>query len=143
MIYATIEFADKYFKSQFGNSWASIALETKNQLLDNATLNIDSLNYRGKKLVKEQINEFPRQFPDQSFSDDNRISQACCEEALSIFENKGVNLNSDDDFSDFKLGDISIKGYSKKVSGGFKLFNSKAEMLLKPYLKSNSFKVLL
>lgn len=143
MSYATVEFADNYFKSQFGSSWVNIEPEVKRQLLDNATLNIDSLDFRGKKLNPAQDNEFPRQFPDRTFSDDQRVAAACCEEAMSIFVNDGVNTNVDSDFTDFKLGDISISGASQKNTNKTLLFGSKAERLLKSYLRSNSFKVVL
>lgn len=140
MSYATVEFADNYFKSQYGSSWDLVAPELKQQLLDNATMNIDSLEFQGKKLNPTQENEFPRRFIDMSVSDDRRVAAACCEEAMAIFENNGVNFNQDDDFTDFKLGDISVQGISSK-STRFKLFNSKAEGLLKPYLKSVSFRI--
>lgn len=143
MSYATVEFADNYFNSQYDSPWKTIEMEIKQQLLDNATMNIDSLEYRGKKLNPAHENEFPRQFKDRTFSDDIRISKACCEEALSIYENKGVNLNLCDDFSDFKLGDISISGSTKQSINKSLLYSEKAEILLKPYIKSNSFKVIL
>ena len=127
MSYATIEFADKYFKSQYGSSWEKIEPEVKQQLLDNATLNI----------------EFPRRFIDLSVSDDRRVAAACCEEAISIFENDGINTQVGTDFIDFKLGDISISGASDKNDNKLLLFGGKAEKLLKPYLKSGSFKVVL
>lgn len=140
MSYATVEFADNYFKSQYGSSWDLVTPELKQQLLDNAMMNIDSLEFQGKKLNPSQENEFPRRFIDMSVSDDRRVAAACCEEAMAIFESNGVNFNQDDDFTDFKLGDISVQGISSK-STRFKLFNSKAEGLLKPYLKSDSFRI--
>lgn len=143
MSYATIEFADKYFKSQYGSSWEKIEPEVKQQLLDNATLNIDSLEFIGKKLNTVQENEFPRRFIDLSVSDDRRVAAACCEEAISIFENDGINTQVGTDFIDFKLGDISISGASDKNDNKLLLFGGKAEKLLKPYLKSGSFKVVL
>lgn len=146
MSYASIEFADNYFSGQYKSKWSTLDNATKQTLLDNATFNIDTLAYKGKKVDANQTNEFPRKFCDRTLSDDNRVARACCEEAISIYDNDGINPNTiASDGGGFKIGDIQVDDAttSNQNSGYSALFSAKALDLLKPYLKSSTFKVVL
>lgn len=143
MSYATVEQANQYFANIYNSSWDRIATPDKQKLLSHASLNIDKMDFRGRKLDKEQINEFPRKFLDGSISDENKIIAACCEEAIAIYDNEGINLNQNFSMESFSLGDLSIKKATGVSNFSTQLFGQSALLLLKPYLKSTTSKVLL
>jgi uncharacterized protein YjdB len=143
--YATIEFADDYFGNIYGSKWNDIDVDDKQKLLNNATINIDSLEYKGRKKDENQGQKFPRIFCDGSESDPNIVSAACCEEAYGIYLNNGINPNEVSITGGFSIGNVSVDNAgSKNDSLGYDaLFSTKAIDYLKPYLKSGTSKILL
>lgn len=107
--YATIQEADIFFNKIYGSKWETLTQEEKEKLLENATLNIDSYSYAGKKKDKDQENEFPRIFCDYSESDEKLVKKACCLEAMRIYNaGEGSVVLTTSDIKSFKLGDVNV-----------------------------------
>lgn len=142
--YATLDFAEAYFGNIYGNGWDNIDPKDQQKLLNNATLNINSLRFKGQKVDASQPNQLPRKFCDGTTSDDNIVSAACCEEAYAIFDNGGGNPNYDAGFKSIKVGDTSIEDLNATGKPEYsQLVSQKAIDLLRPYLKSGTFEVIL
>lgn len=106
-VYATVSDADNYFAVTYGNEWSSVASTTKPKLLISATKYIDRQNWQGDKVDKEQSLQFPRIINEEQ-TDDNLLMEACCEIAMSFYNNN-TSLSMDiSNLQNVKLGDSSI-----------------------------------
>lgn len=92
--YATLEYADEYLGTKLSTKavWTSLSTEDKEAALREATLDMDTQTYSGRKLYVAQEREFPR-FLDQGSIGDvfylqdlilPDIANACCEQAWWI-----------------------------------------------------------
>ena len=106
-VYATVSDANNYFAVTYGNEWSDIAATTKPKLLISATKYIDRQNWQGEKVDKEQSLQFPRIINDEQ-TDENLLMEACCEIAMSFYNNDTSVSLSMPNVQNVKLGDSSI-----------------------------------
>ena len=105
-VYATVEDADLYFSAMFGNNWAEIGEIQKAQLLITATRQIDRQDFQGVVVDEEQPLKLPRIIAGKP-TDDDLVTEACCELALQIYQNGNSNVNVND-VQSVSLGDSKI-----------------------------------
>lgn len=153
--YASIEFADEYFKYDMNASiWANLEEEDKKKALVTATKQIDTLSFNGVKYKENQPLEFPRVTAKVRNLTDNQlilyrdiikamaivpddIKKATCEQALALINNRESSFDFADlqsqNVSSYSVGDVSV---SFNTSGSNKLinFSSMAQKLLSPYI---------
>lgn len=122
--YCDIDTANEYFDAQYGSTWGTLSTDVRNQLLVNATRNIEKLEFRGEK---EEIDTFdgqnaqPLKFPRyiqmnyrninyyrpgtyrsygyqyQLININNDLAHACAEEAMAIYNNGSDTLGAYED----------------------------------------------
>lgn len=139
MAYATIEEANEYYLGVYGSKWNCLSELDKETLLENATKDIDSFEYSGRKKDDEQENEFPRIFCDGTESDERLVKKACILQAMYIYDNGGSTVSSSD-IKSFKLGDVDVD------LGNDMSVNSTAtpiDNVLARYMRGNSARILL
>ena len=105
-VYATVEEADLYFSTMFGNNWADIGETQKAQLLITATRLIDRQDFQGVVVDEEQLLKLPRIIAGKP-TDDDLVTEACCELALQIYQNGNSNVYVND-VQSVSLGDSKI-----------------------------------
>lgn len=105
-VYATVEEADLYFSTMFGNNWAEIGETQKAQLLITATRMIDRQDFQGVVVDEEQPLKFPRIINDKLTNDDLLV-ETCCELALQIYSDGGINVDVSN-VESVSLGDSKI-----------------------------------
>ena len=76
-----------------------------------ATRKIDSYNYAGQKIDKDQPLKFPRVMTNGTVSDDNVLTQLCCQVATYYCDNgtsesSGEFLNG---VENYQIGDLHVK----------------------------------
>lgn len=129
-VYATKEEADNYFNASFGSNWESIEDETKNVLLVSATRSIDKSEWKGAKVDKEQPLAFPRYIAGKQ-TDDELLVNACCEEALAIYNSGTSDTSNTDGIESIKVQDTQITFKANAEEQEFK--SNSVEELLRPY----------
>lgn len=142
MHYASVEEANDFYSKVYNSGWEEIPHELKCQLLQNATINIDSYEYVGCKKDKDQELEFPRVFCDGKESDENLVKRACILEALRIYKSgdNGIGISSSGDIKSFTLGDVDVD------LGGANTVNATQtpiDNVLARYMKGTSARILL
>ena len=141
MAYATIQEADCFFDKVFGSKWETLGFETKCQLLENATLNIDSYEWSGIKKDPEQPNAFPRIFCDGTESDQMLVKRACCEEAMRIYDaGQSGYVASSSDIKSMRLGDVNVDLGGDDTPDAT---DTPIDNILRDYLKGGSARILL
>lgn len=139
MAYATIEEANEYYLGIYNTKWNCLSDLDKETLLENATRDIDSYEYSGRKKDEEQENEFPRVFCDGSESDVRLVKKACILQAMFIYENGGSTI-SVGDIKSFKLGDVDVNlGSDLSVEATA----TQIDNILSKYMRGNSARILL
>lgn len=131
-VYATLEDANEYFAGFFNSGWESISDDEKLQLLVSATRSIDRVAYAGERVEENQQLKFPRIIYG-NLTNDNILKEACCEEALSIYESNTATSSDITDVKTMKVQDTWIEFYDGRKDKQLKSEN--AYRLLYPYLE--------
>lgn len=131
-VYATIEEADDYFAGFFNSEWEEIDKDDKLKLLVSATRSIDRGNYAGEKVDSSQELEFPRIIYHEQTSD-KILTEACCEEALAIYNWDSATGCDISGIKSMKVQDTSIEFDGNQEKKQFKSEN--ANKLLYPYFE--------
>ena len=139
MAYATVEEANEYYRGVYNNKWEPIADSDKKTLLENATKDIDSYEYCGRKKDESQENEFPRVFCDGSESDERLVKKACILQAMFIYENGGSTVSAGD-IKSFRLGDVDVSVGSDMT---IESTATPIDNVLARYMRGNSARILL
>jgi hypothetical protein len=139
MAYATVEEANKYYCGVFNNKWDALSDLDKETLLENATKDIDSYEYSGRKKEEAQENEFPRVFCDGSESDERLVKKACILQAMFIYENGGSTVSAGD-IKSFRLGDVDVSVGSDMTIDATA---TPIDNVLARYMRGNSARILL
>ena len=109
-VYATVSEANDYFAAAFGSEWNEVSENQKPKLLVTATRFIDRKDYQGEKINENQPLKFPRIIAGEQ-TDDNLLTEACCELAMCIYFDGGYSSSSSVDIKNVQsvsLGDSSI-----------------------------------
>lgn len=130
-VYATVEDADQYFYTTYGQKWCSLNISVKERLLISATRSIDCGDWIGVKVDKDQPLEFPRIYDKNEMTDDNLLMMACCEEAMAIYEDGSSDASSMAGVSSLRVQDTEIRFASNVKEGG--LNSEMARKLLDKY----------
>ena len=147
-VYANIEDADKYNNAIVGNTWFNLDDTTKAQYLVMATRKIDSYYYTGQPLEIDQELKFPRIMRNGTVSDDNLLTQLCCQVANYYLANGGTGSSSDGGSSgnllnsveSYQIGDVHLKFKSDAQIDLSGLDDIIADALAE-WMKSNSMEI--
>lgn len=115
--YASVEYADQYFLTTFGQKWCSLDVSVKEKLLISATRSIDYSEWIGRKENKDQPLEFPRIYCCNKRTDDDIVAMACCEEAMAIYEDGSSDAMDTKGVSSIRVQDTEIS-FSADVKRG-------------------------
>lgn len=109
--FVTLDEANNYFNNRpNSDAWVNLSNSEKEQVLQYATLKINSLPFIGSKLSEEQPLEFPRNFSPQMPSE---IKFGVCEEALAILQNSVHSQNKMLGIESMSVGSSSVS-YTKQ-----------------------------
>ena len=111
-VYADTCEADTYNNAIVGSTWNEKTDTVKKQYLVMASRKIDSYNYAGKKVSDDQPLKFPRVMTTGKVSDDEVLTNLCCQLATFYNDNGSTNsANSDfiNSVSDYEIGDLKVK----------------------------------
>lgn len=113
-VYADLQDAEIYNNAIVGSSWSTLDETTKSQYLVMGTRKIDSYNYSGQKLDPNQELKFPRIMTNGKTSDDEVLTNLCCQVATYYYTN-GTSNSSGSESSDllsqlkeYKVGDFQV-----------------------------------
>ena len=111
-VYANLEDATIYNNAIVGSTWATKSEEERSQRLVQATRKIDSYSYAGTKVDKDQPLKFPRVMTNGTVSDDNVLTQLCCQIA-TFYNDNGSSSGDSGDFlnnvENYQIGDLHVK----------------------------------
>lgn len=131
-VYATVEEADDYFMAFFNSDWENIDSIDKAKLLVSATRSIDRVAYAGDKIEETQELKFPRIIYHRE-TDDKILLEACCEEALAIFNFNSAFGGDASGIKSMRVQDTSIEFFESNQEKQFK--SDAAYKLLYPYFE--------
>lgn len=155
--YATIAYADEYFKYDLhAEKWFQAENTIKEKALVTATRQIDALNFYGIKATTEQKLAFPRvtnkvrqltdheriiyseQIKQLTVTVPEDIIRATCEQALYLLQKQDSTFEFDNlqaqNVSSYAVGDISVSFNTSKTTTLTSL-TYKAQMLVAPYIR--------
>lgn len=110
-VYADTTDALTYNNAIVGSTWAEKTPTVQAQYLVMATRKIDSYSYTGQKVDNEQPLKFPRVMTNGKVSDDDVLTQLCCQVATYYCDNgtsegSGELLNN---IQNYQIGDLHVK----------------------------------
>lgn len=113
-VYADLEDARLYNMAIVGSTWAEKDETVRSQYLVMATRKIDSYNYAGQKVDAEQPLKFPRVMINGKTSDDNVLTQLCCQIATFYNDNGSSSSGGDsgsflNNVENYQIGDLHVK----------------------------------
>ena len=144
--YADIQDADKYNNAIVGSTWFNLDDTTKAQYLVMASRKIDSYHYAGQPLEQDQPLKFPRIMRNGTVSDDNLLTQLCCQVAAYYLSNgtssdsgssSGELLNN---VESYQLADLHIK-FKSDATIDLTGLDDIIEDALAEWMKSNSMEI--
>lgn len=142
--YADLEDAEIYNNAIYGSVCGSLTTLIQSQLLVQATRIIDSYKYTGEKLSPEQPLKFPRISSRGVVSDDNVLTDLCCQIALYIYQNGGASSGGATELlsglKEYKLGDLQVN-FKDNVSFDLGDVDDYIEKALGEWLISSSMEI--
>lgn len=113
-VYADTTDAATYNNAIVGSTWSEKTTEVQSQYLVMATRKIDSYNYAGQKVDPNQPLKFPRVMTNGKISDDNVLTQLCCQVATFYNDNGSTGGSSDsgeflNNVENYQIGDLHVK----------------------------------
>ena len=136
--FVTLEDAQTYFEERYdSNDWFALEEEDKEKLLITASKKINTFDFVGEQLAKDQPMAFPR---DYALPQD--IKDAVCEEAISLIS-KADSIhakNQEDNITSISLGAGSVSYGAGSNSDEKKLLaSSTALYLVKKWIKKGYY----
>ena len=112
-VYADLQDAEIYNNAIVGSSWSTLDETTQSQYLVMATRKIDSYNYAGEKKDLNQELKFPRVTATGKTSDDEVLTNLCCQIATYYYTNGSSSSGGDSSnllsqLKEYKLADLQI-----------------------------------
>lgn len=146
-VYADLEDAIIYNNAIVGSSWAEKDELIQKQYLVMATRKIDSYNYIGQKEDEDQPLKFPRVTSSGKVSDENVLTQLCCQIA-TYYNDSGSGsavggadsenfLNS---VENYQIGDLHVK-FKSDAQLDLSSLDDFINDLLEDWLKSQSMEI--
>ena len=142
-VYADLTDASTYNNAIVGSTWATQTLKIQSQYLVMATRKIDSYNYTGQKFEADQPLKFPRIMANGTISDDDVLTQLCCQIATFYNDNGSTNsANSDfmNSVENYQIGDLHVK-FKDDATLDLSGLDDYIEQALSEWLKSQSMEI--
>lgn len=113
-VYADLEDARVYNMAIVGSTWAEKDEKERSQRLVQATRKIDSYSYAGEKVDPNQPLKFPRVTATGKTSDDEVLTNLCCQIAAFYNDNGGSSSGGDsgsflNNVENYQIGDLHVK----------------------------------
>ena len=144
-VYADLEDARLYNMAIVGSTWADLDEKTQAQYLVMATRKIDSYNYTGEKEDPNQELKFPRVMANGKRSDDEVLTNLCCQIATYYYTNGSSSSGGDSgnllsQIKGYQIGDLhlTLKDNATIDLSGLDDF---IEQALKDWLMSQSMEI--
>ena len=142
-VYADLTDASIYNNAIVGSTWNTKTTEVQSQYLVMATRKIDSYNYIGQKVDNNQPLKFPRVTSSGKVSDDNILTQLCCQVATYYCDN-GSSGDGGGDFlnnvENYQIGDLHVK-FKSDAQIDLSGLDDIIEQALQEWLKSQSMEI--
>ena len=110
--YACLHEATEYNNAIINSKWQNLDEQDQARLLVMATRKIDSYNYAGKKVVDDQPLKFPRVMCNGKTSDNEVLTNLCCQVAAYYNDNGSAGSEAGDFLSNvenYQIGDLHVK----------------------------------
>ena len=112
-VYADLQDAEIYNNAIVGSSWDTLDEKTQSQYLVMATRKIDSYNYAGEKKDPNQELKFPRVMTNGKTSNDEVLTNLCCQIATYYLTNGTSSSGGDSgnllsNLKEYKVGDLQV-----------------------------------
>ncbi len=144
--YANLDDANVYNNAIVGSSWSTLDEITQSQYLIMATRKIDSYNYTGSKVSENQELKFPRIMASGKVSDDEVLTNLCCQIATYYYTNGGSSSGGGDSsnllsqIDNYQIGDLKI-GFKSDAQIDLSGIDDFIEQALKEWLMSQSMEI--
>lgn len=141
--YADLTDASVYNNAIVGSIWATKTQTEQAQYLVMATRKIDSYNYCGEKVDTNQELKFPRIMNNGTVSDDNLLTQLCCQVATYYCDNGSTGGDSGDFLSNvenYQIGDLHVK-FKSDATLDLTGLNDLIEQALKEWLQNQGMEI--
>ena len=144
-VYADLEDARIYNMAIVGSSWNTLDEKTQSQYLVMATRKIDSYNYAGEKKEKDQPLKFPRVMANGKTSDDEVLTNLCCQIA-TYYQSNGYSISGGDsgnflnNVENYQIGDLHVK-FKSDATLDLSGIDDFIEQALKDWLMSQSMEI--
>ena len=142
-VYADLTDATVYNNAIVGSTWATKTTKEQSQYLVMATRKIDSYNYAGQKVDPNQELKFPRVMSNGTTSDDNVLTQLCCQVATYYCDNGSSGGDSGDFMSNvenYQIGDLHVK-FKSDATLDIAGLNDLIEQALKAWLMNQGMEI--
>ena len=143
--YADLTDATTYNNAIVGSTWASKSATVQSQYLVMATRKIDSYNYSGQKVSETQPLKFPRVMSNGKRSDDEVLTNLCCQ--VATYYNDSGSGSSGGDSGDFlnsvenyQIGDLHVK-FKSDATLDLSGIDDFIEQALKEWLSSQGMEI--
>jgi hypothetical protein len=141
--YADLTDASTYNNAIVGSTWATKTATQQSQYLVMATRKIDSYNYAGQKIDPNQPLKFPRIMTSGKTSDDDVLTQLCCQVATYYCDNGSSGGDSGDFMSNvenYQIGDLHVK-FKKDATLDLTGLDDLIEQALKDWLTNQGMEI--
>lgn len=145
-VYADLDDAQKYNNAILNSTWENLDEKSQSQLLVMATRKIDSYKYTGTKVDEEQPLKFPRIMRNGTVSDDQLLTDLCCQVAAFYNDNgSGGSSGSDtgnmlEQLKAYQIGDLHVT-FKDNAQIDLTGLDDIIEDALKDWMMSNSMEI--
>lgn len=144
-VYADLEDAQIYNNAILKSTWGTKTEEEQSQLLVMATRKIDSYSFAGQKIDPEQPLKFPRIMTNGTVSDDNLLTNLCCQVATYYNDNSASSGGGDsgnflDAVENYQIGDLHVK-FKSDATLDLSGLDDIIEQALKDWLSSQGMQI--
>lgn len=144
-VYANLQDAEIYNNAIVGSNWGTLDETTQSQYLVMATRKIDLYNYSGQKISEMQPLKFPRIMSNGKTSDDEVLTNLCCQIA-TYYQTNGSSSSGGDSsnflsqIKNYQVGDLKI-GFKDDAKIDLSGLDDFIEQALKDWLMSQSMEI--
>lgn len=142
--YADLTDAENYNNAIVGSTWAEKDETVRKQYLVMATRKIDSYSYTGQKVDPNQPLKFPRVMASGKVSDDEVLTNLCCQIATYYNDNGGSSDSSSGDFlnnvENYQIGDLHVK-FKKDATLDLSGLDDFIEQALQEWLQNQGMEI--
>ena len=144
-VYANLQDAEIYNNAIVGSSWSTLDETTQSQYLVMASRKIDSYNYSGEKKDPNQELKFPRVMANGKTSDDEVLTNLCCQIAAYYLSNGTSSSGGDSgnilsQLESYQMADLHVK-FKSDAQLDLSGLDDFIEQALKDWLMSQSMEI--